>query len=108
MDIANKQPQRLFEKLCCTSTCCPGHVAECLLHAAGADDLLKRLEDRVSEFTLTNGLHFIVLERHTSPVVSCHTYADVGSFDEAKHQTGEQGRMWYMVSMVHYMIAGDI
>ena len=54
------------------------------------DDLLRRLEDRVSEFTLANGLHFIVLERHTSPVVSCHTYADVGSFDEPAGQTGIQ------------------
>lgn len=42
----------------------------------------------MSEFTLENGLHFIVLERHTSPVVSCHTYADVGAFDEPAGQTG--------------------
>ncbi|KAK9810609.1 hypothetical protein WJX73_004170 [Symbiochloris irregularis] len=55
---------------------------------SGSDDFFKRLEDRVSEFTLPNGLHFLVLERHTSPVVSCHTYADVGAFDEPNGQTG--------------------
>ena len=46
------------------------------------------LEKRVSEFTLSNGLHFIVLERHNAPIVSCHTYANVGAFDEQDGQTG--------------------
>ncbi|MEW5315252.1 MAG: hypothetical protein WDW38_006696 [Sanguina aurantia] len=46
------------------------------------------LESRVSEFTLPNGLHFIVLPRHTAPVVAVHTYADVGAFDEVDGQTG--------------------
>jgi len=42
----------------------------------------------VQEFTLSNGLHFIVLERSIAPIVSCHTYADVGAFDEVDGQTG--------------------
>lgn len=46
------------------------------------------LEARIQEFTLSNGLHFIVLERHIAPIVSCHTYADVGAFDEVDGQTG--------------------
>eukprot|EP00983_Pelagomonas_calceolata_P030076 942447-Pelagomonas_calceolata.AAC.7 len=29
-------------------------------------------QDRVSEFTLSNGLHFIVLSRREAPTVSCH------------------------------------
>lgn len=33
-------------------------------------------ESRVTEFTLSNGLHFIVLPRGNAPVVSCHTYAN--------------------------------
>ena len=47
------------------------------------------MQSRVSEFTLPNGLHFIVLERHNAPVVSCHTYANVGAFDEEDGKTGE-------------------
>ena len=43
---------------------------------------LRELEKRVSEFTLANGLHFIVLERHEAPVVSFHTYVDAGSVDD--------------------------
>ncbi|KAF5841882.1 Metalloenzyme, LuxS/M16 peptidase-like protein [Dunaliella salina] len=45
-------------------------------------------QDRVSEFTLSNGLHFIVLSRREAPTVSCHLYADVGAFDEEDGRTG--------------------
>ena len=45
-------------------------------------------EKRMTEFTLGNGLKFLVLERHEAPVVSFHTYADVGSADEVKGITG--------------------
>ena len=45
-------------------------------------------ERRLTEFTLENGLKFIVFERHTAPIVSFHTYANVGSVDEVKGITG--------------------
>ena len=48
----------------------------------------RRLEDRITEFELPNGLHFIVMERHNAPIVSVHTYAKVGAFDEEDGQTG--------------------
>ena len=48
---------------------------------------LKAFEKRVTEFTLPNGLHFIVLERHDAPVVSFHTYVNVGSVDDPKGKT---------------------
>ena len=54
----------------------------------GTEELGRQLEQRVQEFTLSNGLHFLVLERHNAPIVSCHTYADVGAFDEEIGQTG--------------------
>lgn len=54
----------------------------------GAMELEKRLEERVTEFELSNGLHFIVMERHNAPIVSVHTYANVGAFDERDGQTG--------------------
>ena len=54
----------------------------------GLSQSLKDFEKKVTEFTLDNGLHFIVVERHEAPVVSFHTYADVGSVDEVKGITG--------------------
>src|ERR1700744_5525725 len=53
----------------------------------GAQDL-KDFENRVTEITLPNGMHFIVLERHEAPVVSFHTYVNAGSVDDPKGGTG--------------------
>jgi len=49
---------------------------------------LEQFEKRMTEFTLDNGLKFLVLERHEAPVVSFHTYADVGAVDEVRGITG--------------------
>src|SRR5207302_2606376 len=49
---------------------------------------LSAFEKKVTEFTLANGLHFIVCERHEAPVVSFHTYVNAGSVDDPKGQTG--------------------
>ena len=49
---------------------------------------LAEFEKRVTEFTLPNGLHFIVLERHEAPVVSFHTYVNAGSVDDPKGKSG--------------------
>lgn len=49
---------------------------------------LDRVAQQVTEFTLKNGLKFIVLERHQAPVISFLTYADVGGADEPEGQTG--------------------
>lgn len=57
-------------------------------HTASSQDLLQQFEDRVTTFTLSNGLTFVVVERPEAPVVSFHTYADVGSVDEPAGQTG--------------------
>lgn len=43
---------------------------------------------KVTEFTLRNGMKFIVLERRQTPVASFYTYADVGSAQEVKGITG--------------------
>jgi predicted Zn-dependent peptidase len=55
--------------------------------SAGAQSL-QEFEKRVTEFTLANGMHFIVLERHAAPVVSFHTYVNAGSVDDPKGATG--------------------
>lgn len=49
---------------------------------------LKEFEKRVSEFTLANGLHFIVLERRQAPVVSLVTHVNVGSANDPAGKTG--------------------
>ena len=49
---------------------------------------LAAFEKTVTEFTLDNGLTFLLVERHEAPVVSVMTYADVGSVDEVKGITG--------------------
>jgi predicted Zn-dependent peptidase len=50
--------------------------------------ILKEFEKKVTEFTLTNGLHFIIAERHEAPVVSFHTYVNAGSVDDPSGRTG--------------------
>lgn len=49
---------------------------------------LDQVAEKVSEFTLDNGMKFIVLERHQAPVVSFMLYADVGAVNEAEGETG--------------------
>lgn len=49
---------------------------------------LDRVKQKVTEFSLENGLKFIVLERHEAPVVSFITYADVGGVNEPVGKTG--------------------
>lgn len=49
---------------------------------------INRVVDQITEFTLDNGLKFIVLENHEAPVVSFVTYANVGGVDEPDGQTG--------------------
>jgi len=49
---------------------------------------LKEFEKRVTEFTLGNGLHFIVLERHEAPVVSMVTHVNVGAANDSTGSTG--------------------
>jgi len=49
---------------------------------------LEEFEKRVTEFTLDNGMHFIVLERHQAPVVSFYAYVDAGSVNDPGGKTG--------------------
>ena len=49
---------------------------------------LKEFEKRVTEFTLPNGMHFIVLERHDAPVISFHSYVNAGAVNDPGGATG--------------------
>ena len=49
---------------------------------------LDRVAEEVTEFTLDNGMKFIVLEKHEAPLVSMMMYANVGASNEVDGKTG--------------------
>jgi predicted Zn-dependent peptidase len=57
---------------------------------------LADFEKKVTEFTLANGMHFIIVERHGAPVVSFQTYVNAGSVDDPNGQTGIAHMMEHM------------
>jgi predicted Zn-dependent peptidase len=57
---------------------------------------LENLEKQVKEFTLPNGLKFIVVERHNAPVFSFETVVNAGGADEQVGQTGIAHMMEHM------------
>jgi predicted Zn-dependent peptidase len=67
-------------------------IGASLLTAVGvclaAESSFKEIESRISDFTLSNGMKFIVVERHEAPVATYLTLADVGSVQETKGITG--------------------
>jgi|YNPBryunderm2012_1023409.scaffolds.fasta_scaffold00055_6 predicted Zn-dependent peptidase len=63
-------------------------LAGALALAGFAQQEFREIESRVTEFTLKNGMKFLVLERKKAPVASFVTYADVGSAQETKGITG--------------------
>lgn len=55
---------------------------------AGFAQSLDDFEEKVTEFTLDNGLTFIIIERPVAPVVSFATYVNVGGANEPVGHTG--------------------
>ncbi len=49
---------------------------------------LEEFQKHVTEFTLPNGFHFIVVERHNAPVVAFNSYVNAGSVDDPPGKTG--------------------
>ena len=49
---------------------------------------LADFEKRVTEFTLPNGLHFLVVERHEAPVISFNTFVNAGSVNDSAGESG--------------------
>ena len=54
----------------------------CLLPVLVRAQSLKDFEKKVTEFTLANGFHFILMERHDAPVVAFHSLVNVGTVDD--------------------------
>ena len=59
-----------------------------LVPASGFSQNLEAFEEKVTEFTLDNGLHFIIVERDVAPVAHFFTYVDVGAANEPVGATG--------------------
>lgn len=57
---------------------------------------LESLEKQVQEFTLANGLRFVVVERHQAPVFSFFTVVNSGSANDAVGTTGIAHMMEHM------------
>jgi predicted Zn-dependent peptidase len=57
---------------------------------------LESLEEQVKEFTLENGLKFIVVERHEAPVFSFQTIVNAGSANDQVGTTGLAHMMEHM------------
>ena len=63
-------------------------VLPLLLACPASAQEVKEFEKQVTEFSLPNGLQFLLLERHDSPAVSFHTYVRAGSADDITGHTG--------------------
>lgn len=58
---------------------------------------LADFEKKITEFTLANGMHFIVLERHAAPVASFHLHVNAGAVDDPKGRTGVAHMFEHMI-----------
>jgi predicted Zn-dependent peptidase len=63
---------------------------------AAARTGLETLESQIRDFTLANGLKFIVVERHAAPVFSFETVVNAGSADDGLGTTGLAHMMEHM------------
>ena len=63
-------------------------VVLCLVSMLAAAQTFDAVKKQVRIHTLSNGMKFIVLERHDAPVAAFHVYADVGSANESYGITG--------------------
>ncbi|OQX89033.1 hypothetical protein B6D60_00315 [candidate division KSB1 bacterium 4484_87] len=60
----------------------------CLMASLALAQSFDSMKKKVSEYTLDNGMKFIVMERHDAPVASFHVYANVGAANEVNGITG--------------------
>ncbi|MGF1514420.1 MAG: M16 family metallopeptidase [Elainellaceae cyanobacterium] len=88
--MARSGSQRLIASLLCLAIVFTAPAAA-YGQAAPSSSLkpyIDRTLDRITEFTLDNGIKFIVFERHDAPVVSFMTYVNVGAAEEEDGETG--------------------
>jgi predicted Zn-dependent peptidase len=62
---------------------------------AGQD--LRDFEKRITEFTLANGMHFLVMERHDAPVVSFHLHVNAGAANDPANASSTAHMFEHMI-----------
>jgi len=72
-------------------------LAQLLVPTILAAQSLAEFEKRITEFTLANGMHFIILERHSAPVASFHLHVNAGAVDDPKGRTGVAHMFEHMI-----------
>lgn len=70
-------------------------IAACAALAFGQN--VADFEKRITEFTLANGLHFIVMERHEAPVVSFHLHVDSGAANDPANASSTAHMFEHMI-----------
>ncbi len=83
----------------------PGWALALLAPFLAAQNLAE-FEKKVGEFTLANGMHFIVIERHQAPVVSFHAHVNAGSVNDPAGQTGLAHMFEHMIGKGTEVIGG--
>ena len=78
--ITNKNIMKIIKPIACLLLA----LYATALYAAGFEDI----EAQVQEHVLSNGMKFIILERHDAPVFSGYIYVNVGGVDEPVGNTG--------------------
>ena len=78
--ITNKNIMKIIKPISCLLL----SLYATALYAAGFEDI----EAQVQEHVLSNGMKFIILERHDAPVFSGYIYVNVGGVDEPVGNTG--------------------
>lgn len=65
-----------------------GSITQLPVPAVNSTETKARLEDKVVEYTLKNGMKLLMVERHTSPTISAWIRFRVGSVDEQSNERG--------------------
>jgi predicted Zn-dependent peptidase len=86
----------LLATLALAAQAAPAAHAAHATHAAAPTTGLEKLERQVEEFTLPNGLKFMLVERHEAPVFSFQTVVNAGSADNQVGTTGLAHMMEHM------------
>src|SRR5258708_9452917 len=58
---------------------------------------IQDFEKRITEFTLANGMHFIVMERHDAPVASFHLHVDSGAANDPANASSTAHMFEHMI-----------
>lgn len=86
--VINPNPLRKMKTRCLRFLCLLGLLFSISGIGILQAQIVDNIEQNVTEFTLENGLKFIIIQREMAPVASFVTHVNVGSVNEQIGQTG--------------------